>query len=265
MLKSICLYTAVLALSATQVAAHAALNPALGIQGTARRNDAQRPSNNNPCGNVNIAGAIDSSTAVTADASGSFTVSIENFNGGRDGSRQVQMRVDATGTGNGFVNGDVTANGEAAPANTGTEQITASLPAGTTCSGGASGNLCLASFTTLGGFGNCVVVQQGGNGGNGNGNNGNNGNGNNGNNNGNNGNGNNNNGGNGNGNGNNNNGNGNNGGNNNGGNNGNGGNRNGNNRGNRNGNNRANGFNGRNRLRNRSVRKATRVARELRA
>jgi hypothetical protein len=81
MLKSICLYTAVLALSATQVAAHAALNPALGVQGTASRGDVQRPSNNNPCGNVNIGNAIDNSAAVTADASGSFTVDIENFNG----------------------------------------------------------------------------------------------------------------------------------------------------------------------------------------
>ena len=34
------------------------------------------------------------------------------------------------------------------------------LPAGTTCTGGASKNLCLVSFTTAGGFGNCVVVQQ---------------------------------------------------------------------------------------------------------
>jgi hypothetical protein len=71
------------------------------------------------------------------------------------------MQVDAAGTGAKFVTGQVTANGEAAPASTGTEKITASLPAGTTCTGGASGDLCLASFKTAGGFGNCVVVQQG--------------------------------------------------------------------------------------------------------
>jgi len=75
------------------------------------------------------------------------------------------MEVDA-GSGANFVAGKVTANGEAAPASTGTEQITASLPAGTTCTGGASGDLCLASFKTAGGFGNCVVVQQGAGGGN---------------------------------------------------------------------------------------------------
>jgi hypothetical protein len=71
------------------------------------------------------------------------------------------MQVDAAGTGAKFVTAQVTANGEAAPASTGTEKITASLPAGTTCTGGASGDLCLASFKTAGGFGNCVVVQQG--------------------------------------------------------------------------------------------------------
>jgi hypothetical protein len=71
------------------------------------------------------------------------------------------MTVDAAGTGAKFVAGKVTANGQAAPATTGTEKVTASLPAGTKCTGGASGDLCLASFKTAGGFGNCVVVQQG--------------------------------------------------------------------------------------------------------
>jgi hypothetical protein len=71
------------------------------------------------------------------------------------------MTVDATGTGAKFVAGKVTTNGDAAPATTGTQKITASLPAGTKCTGGAAGDLCLASFTTAGGFGNCVVVQQG--------------------------------------------------------------------------------------------------------
>jgi hypothetical protein len=70
------------------------------------------------------------------------------------------MTVDAAGTGAKFVAGKVTVNGQAAPAATGTEKITASLPAGTKCTGGASGDLCLASFKTAGGFGNCVVVQQ---------------------------------------------------------------------------------------------------------
>lgn len=71
------------------------------------------------------------------------------------------MQVDAAGTGAKFVAGQVTANGQAAPATTGTEKVTAALPAGTKCSGGAAGNKCLVSFKTAGGFGNCVVVQQG--------------------------------------------------------------------------------------------------------
>ncbi|KAG6841503.1 hypothetical protein C0991_010361 [Blastosporella zonata] len=78
-----------------------------------------------------------------------------------DGSRQVTLTVDATGVGKTFVAGTVTTNGDLAPTNVGSQQITASLPAGTKCTGGAAGNLCLAAFKTAGGFGNCVVVQQG--------------------------------------------------------------------------------------------------------
>ena len=48
------------------------------------------------------------------------------------------------------------------PASTGTQQLTIKMPAGTTCTGGKSKNLCLMSLTTDGGFGNCVVAQQGG-------------------------------------------------------------------------------------------------------
>ncbi|KAH5542923.1 hypothetical protein HBI25_240530, partial [Parastagonospora nodorum] len=149
--KSVLLSGAILAFSATEVWAHAAINPALGVKGTAVRNDVQRPSANKPCGNTALT-AIDSSTAVKADASGSFTVNVENFNGGKDGSRSVTMQVDAAGTGAKFANGQVTVNGDAAPATTGTQKVTASLPAGTKCSGGASRDLCLASFKTAGGF-----------------------------------------------------------------------------------------------------------------
>jgi hypothetical protein len=78
--KSILLSGAVLALSAVNVSAHAAINPALGVKGTAVRNDVQRPAGNKPCGNAALT-ALDSSTAVKADASGSFTVDVENFNG----------------------------------------------------------------------------------------------------------------------------------------------------------------------------------------
>lgn len=72
------LFGAVWAMSVAQVAGHAAINPMLGVQGTASRNDVKRPSGNDPCGGN---ASLDGANAVTADASGAFTVSIENFNG----------------------------------------------------------------------------------------------------------------------------------------------------------------------------------------
>lgn len=78
--KSVLLSGAILAFSTLEVSAHAAINPALGVNGNAARGDVERPSNNKPCGNAALT-AIDSSTAVQADASGSFTASITNFNG----------------------------------------------------------------------------------------------------------------------------------------------------------------------------------------
>ena len=59
----------------------------------------------------------------------------------------------------------ITKNGVAAPSTTGSVQVSGTLPAGTTCTGGSDGASCLVSFTTAGGFGNCVLVSQGGAGG----------------------------------------------------------------------------------------------------
>jgi hypothetical protein len=61
--------------------AHAGVNPALGVKGQMVRSDVQRPSANTPCGTVNVAQNLDSSTAVQADASGNFSPSITDFNG----------------------------------------------------------------------------------------------------------------------------------------------------------------------------------------
>jgi hypothetical protein len=61
--------------------AHAGVNPALGLKGLLVRSDVQRPSAKSPCGNVNIAQNLDSSTSVQADASGNFPFTITNFNG----------------------------------------------------------------------------------------------------------------------------------------------------------------------------------------
>ena len=61
--------------------AHAAVAPALGVSGTPVRNDVKRPSTAQPCGaGVNIASAIDTSTAVTANADGSFDATGIDFN-----------------------------------------------------------------------------------------------------------------------------------------------------------------------------------------
>lgn len=67
--------------SISSVDAHAGVNPALGVKGQLTRNDVQRPSANSPCGNVNIPQNLDTSTAIQADASGSFSPTITDFNG----------------------------------------------------------------------------------------------------------------------------------------------------------------------------------------
>jgi hypothetical protein len=41
------------------------------------------------------------------------------------------------------------------------QELSVQIPAGIKCTGGTSKNLCLSSFTTTAGFGNCVVVSQG--------------------------------------------------------------------------------------------------------
>ncbi|EIN08521.1 hypothetical protein PUNSTDRAFT_103395 [Punctularia strigosozonata HHB-11173 SS5] len=159
--KSLITLVSVLAVT-SQVSAHAAIAPALGVSGTPVRNDVQRPSTNSPCGNVDIASTLDTSTPVQAAADGTFTATISNFNAGQDGSRQVTAQVDATGAGNSFKAATVSQNGDLAPTDVGSQQLVVSLPANTACTGGKAGNLCLASFTTAGGFGNCVVVAQAG-------------------------------------------------------------------------------------------------------
>ena len=64
----------------SSVHAHAGVTPALGVQGTLTRNDVQRPSTANPCGKVNIDQTLDSSTAIPANANGSFSATAINFN-----------------------------------------------------------------------------------------------------------------------------------------------------------------------------------------
>jgi len=143
--------------------AHAAVSPALGVKGTPKRSDAKRPSKANPCGaGVNIASALDASTAVPAAANGEIKVTAINFNAGADGSRKVTAQVDPSGTGKKFVNMVVTVNGDPAPKEkSAPQEVLAQLPAATTCTGGAKKDRCLVQFVTTSGFGNCVAVSQG--------------------------------------------------------------------------------------------------------
>jgi len=157
--------SAVILAMGLQVNAHAGVTPALGVKGTITRSDVQRPSTAKPCGNAALTD-IDTSTPVAAAADGTMTMTITNFNGGTDGSRAIKtLQIDSTGTGKSFKAAPasaITKNGDAAPASAGSQQLTITMPAGTKCSGGKTGNLCLMSLTTDGGFGNCVVAQQGG-------------------------------------------------------------------------------------------------------
>ncbi|KAL5481013.1 hypothetical protein ACEPAI_9954 [Sanghuangporus weigelae] len=125
-----------------QVFAHAIISPAIGFSGTAARSDVTRPSNKFPCGNgVNVAKVL---AVVKTD-------------------RQiVDTSIDPSGTGSSFIGSSVTItkNVVSAPSTTGSVQVSGILPAGTTCTGGNDGASCLVSFTTGGGFGNCVLVSQ---------------------------------------------------------------------------------------------------------
>ncbi|CAL1699713.1 unnamed protein product [Somion occarium] len=146
-----------------QVSGQALVAPPIGVAGTTAQGDVQEPSDNAPCGaGVDIAQTLAASTPIVAAADGSFTATVTNFNSGADGSRQVTAAVDPTATGQTFQAATVTTNGDAAPNNVGSQQITVQLPTGTTCTGGANGNQCLVSFKTSAGFGNCVLIQQDG-------------------------------------------------------------------------------------------------------
>jgi len=154
---------AIILLAVSSVSAHAAIAPPLGVTGTPARSDVQRPSAAKPCGTIDIASTLDTSTPIAASADGSFTATITDFNAGADGSRSIKTaNVDATGVGKTFIAGTVTKNGNANPTTVGSDQLTIQMPAGTTCTGGKAGNRCLVSLTTTAGFGNCVVVSQGG-------------------------------------------------------------------------------------------------------
>jgi hypothetical protein len=78
--KSFIAYTFLLCFT-TSVNAHAAIAPALGIKGNPTRNDVQSFSAGSPCGNVDIAKSLDTSTPVLASANGTFSPNVTSFNG----------------------------------------------------------------------------------------------------------------------------------------------------------------------------------------
>ncbi|KAF7375629.1 hypothetical protein MSAN_00452000 [Mycena sanguinolenta] len=145
---------------AAQTSAHAMPSIALGVSGAPTRNDVQRPSTAQPCGTIDPATTLDTSTAIPAAADGSVTMNVQNFNAGADGSTSVSVQIDQTGTGKSFVAGTVTTNGNPAPTAVETDKVVFNLPAGTKCTGGTAGNLCLVSVKTTAGFGACTVVSQ---------------------------------------------------------------------------------------------------------
>ncbi|KAJ7224930.1 hypothetical protein B0H12DRAFT_1077936 [Mycena haematopus] len=153
-----------LLLLVAHASAHAIPSPALGVTGVPVRNDVQRPSTAQPCGSVPIAANLNNSTAVPVEADGMTVmlndVCLHDLYSGADGSRSVSVLVDPTATGKNFTKATVTKNGNANPTSDGTDQIKLTLPAGTKCTGGTDGNLCLLSVKTTAGFGACSVVQQ---------------------------------------------------------------------------------------------------------
>ncbi|KDQ22675.1 hypothetical protein PLEOSDRAFT_1050167 [Pleurotus ostreatus PC15] len=141
--------------------AHAAAHPAMGIKEPLKRPDVRRPDAKNPCGTgVDIAANLEKAETIQVAADGTFSVVVENYNGGIDGSRQFTLKVDATGTGKSFQAGTITKNGLKVTYKNEKETIQAKLPAGMICQGGQAANLCLAQFTNAAyqKFGNCVVV-----------------------------------------------------------------------------------------------------------
>ncbi|KAF9489582.1 hypothetical protein BDN71DRAFT_1401399 [Pleurotus eryngii] len=141
--------------------AHAAAHPALGIKEPMKRPDVRRPDAKSPCGaGVNIATSLETVQPIQVAADGTFSVVVENYNGGIDGSRQFTLKVDPTGTGKSFQAGTITKNGLKVTIKNEKETIQAKLPAGMICQGGQAQNLCVAQFTNAAvqKFGNCVVV-----------------------------------------------------------------------------------------------------------
>ncbi|KAH9986117.1 hypothetical protein BJV77DRAFT_1082340 [Russula vinacea] len=145
----------------SSVNAQVCMEPALGVSGTPTAQDVRKPTDALPCGGVNIAQNLESSTPIQADKDGKFSPSsLASQRDGSGGSQSIAtVKVDPSATGNNFVAANMLTNGPSAPAQAGTQQLSVQLPTGINCTGGTGKNLCLASFVTTQGEGNCVVVK----------------------------------------------------------------------------------------------------------
>ncbi|KAF8462642.1 hypothetical protein DFH94DRAFT_483758, partial [Russula ochroleuca] len=99
-----------------------------------------------------------------APTEGYYYPVITNAAAGGKGSQQIaKVQVDASGAGNSFVDATtgILNNGPKDPTTANAPyKLTVQLPEGTKCTGGTNKNLCLVSFTTTAGYGNCVVFSQ---------------------------------------------------------------------------------------------------------
>ncbi|KAF8603193.1 hypothetical protein BDV93DRAFT_544880 [Ceratobasidium sp. AG-I] len=146
----------ILAAVSTTAFGSALVAPVLGVSGPGTITDVQKPTPDRLCGKTPFTAIDTSKTAPLRDDK--FTVIATSFSAGPDGSTQFTAQVDTTGKGTSFQPARVSQNGNPNPGSTGNTQITVQVPAGTTCTGGKTRNLCLVSFRSSAGFGNCVVV-----------------------------------------------------------------------------------------------------------
>lgn len=119
-------------------------------------------------GQINVAASIEAAITAglpTVDANNEISMNWQQVNAGSDGGGPGNAFIDVSGTGANFVALDITKNFGDNGANS-RNPMTVKLPAGTTCTGGSTKNVCLIKVTNPAGpFGSCIAVQSPGGGG----------------------------------------------------------------------------------------------------
>jgi len=185
---SLSLLSAILALS-TQVNAHGFITDVEGANGKKGQGFGvdlaqvtpgnQGPTSSGfsadaPCGRggsagqINVASSIEAAITAglpTVGANGEITMNWQQVNAGSDGGGPGNAFIDVSGTGANFVALDITKNFGDNGADS-RNPMTVKLPAGTSCTGGSTKNVCLIKVTNPAGpFGSCIAVQSPGGGG----------------------------------------------------------------------------------------------------